>query len=241
MTIFSSCPTYKPRTSTLTVILSFCFFAFGLLMSILVFGPVLRMQSDLLVKPHRENIGASAEWQALEYTNGLISSYETWIVHRVNPISSLSFIGDRFGTRFRPYSAHQARALSVSIMRELTSIWAEQIDATASRPFRGTSHGLGDLYMSFLVTHFIVERWREALLWTFVVAKIGSADGVWGEAEAQSAWQAVGGATGSIETKVLRGERETLEFGRVRRILEKGGHGDQTFNSRRTTYVFCES
>ncbi|KAF9517786.1 hypothetical protein BS47DRAFT_1325910 [Hydnum rufescens UP504] len=185
------------------------------------FGPVLRMQSDLLVKPHRDNIGASPEWQALEYTNGLIS--------------------DRFGARYRPYSAHQARALSVSIMRELTSIWAEQINATASRPFRGTSHGLGDLYMSFLATHFIVERWREALLWTFVVAKIGSADGVWGEAEAQSAWQAIGGATGSIETKVLRGERETLEFGRVRRILEKGGHGDQTLNSRRTTYVFSSA
>ena len=41
----------------------------------LAFGPVLRMQSDLLVKPNRDNIGASVEWQALEYTNGLISAF----------------------------------------------------------------------------------------------------------------------------------------------------------------------
>ena len=150
-------------------------------------------------------------------------------------------IGDRFGARYRPYSAHQARTLSVSIMRELTLIWAEQIDVTSCRPFRGMSHGLGDIYISFLATHFIVERWREALLWSWVVAKIGRVDGTWEDAEARAAWQAIGGVGDAIETKVVRGERETLEFDRVRRILEDSGHGDQTPTTRKTKYVFCES
>lgn len=41
----------------------------------LAFGPVLRVQSNLLVAPHRDGLYASNEWQALQHSNGLLSMY----------------------------------------------------------------------------------------------------------------------------------------------------------------------
>jgi len=122
------------------------------------FGPVLRLQSDLLVAPHRGGLRASEEWQALEHTNGLLSKRHppaadssTEGFRKTCTICS----GDRFGARWRPYATHQAKILGKSILAEVTNIWAQNIATTAGRPFRGLSVGEGETYIVFLYTQSV--------------------------------------------------------------------------------------
>jgi hypothetical protein len=123
------------------------------------FGPVLRLQSNLLVAPHRGGLWASEEWQALEHTNGLLSKRDPpSVLDRLLMVSAKSVricSGDRFGARWRPYAVHQAKVLGKSILTEVTNIWAQHIATTAGRPFRGLSVGEGEAYIVFLYTQSV--------------------------------------------------------------------------------------
>lgn len=95
--------------------------------------------------------------------------------------------------------------------------------------------------MLFMMVHFVVERWREALLWTWVVGKHGKLDDSWGEAETVRAWDDL--KLGSTDEEmggklfVRGGNRSTLEKGRVEDYLKRAGYDTKD----PTKYEFCKS
>ena len=65
------------------------------------------------------------------------------------------------------------------MMDEASVMFAEELSISATRGFRESKRGLADLEMAALASWLRIERWREALLWTWVVAKIGGVNGIW--------------------------------------------------------------
>ncbi|KAG9092897.1 hypothetical protein FS749_015347, partial [Ceratobasidium sp. UAMH 11750] len=167
------------------------------------YGPVLRMQSDLMVPPtNRETKKANGEWQTLQYSNKLL--------------------GDRFGQRYRPYTTHEAKTLVKSMVDEVTITWHSELHHTGQQRFR-LNPDAEDAYLPFLATHWTVERHREALLWSWVVARIGGDDDEWGPAQLAQAWRELGGAAESDSVNVRRGARTTLYEDRVMSVLDSTG------------------
>jgi hypothetical protein len=155
----------------------------------------------------------SGEWQPLKYSNYLLSS--------------------RFGKRSRPYMVHVAKTISPTLLREINEIWGDEFDDTASHRFRGRR----DVYTTFLHGHYVVERWRELLLWSWVVGRIGRDDDTLGETDRNAMWDEVGGDEIQDQFVVSLDMRHTLEKGRVREALKKAGEEEPTA----TEYIFCES
>lgn len=92
------------------------------------------------------------------------------------------------------------------------------------------------MYMVFMEHHWIVERWREALLWSWVVARGEyraksqgeSGPDVWSKSVAQQAWRELGGWLDVDNMQVRRAPRKTLE------------KSDEWAGAKATTVVFCE-
>ena len=147
-----------------------------------------------------------------------------------------SCIGDRFGFRRRPYISHQAKVASLPILHEISTIWYNQLSQTSSHPFRETQSGESDPSMMFMFNHFIIERWREGLLWSWVVGKHGGSDDGWTLATMERAWRELGGVVGDEHIDVRAGPRDTMNPSRVEDYLKKGGHE----HPDSTKYIFCK-
>lgn len=145
--------------------------------------------------------------------------------------------GKRFGARFRPYVAHEAKSVSSALLHEVSQTWPIDVAATASHKFRETAKGTGDFNMLYMFNHFVVERSREAMLWAWVVGKLGKLDDGWTKEEADRAWIEVGGGPEQDSVEVRTAWRETLEKGRVDANLRKSG----LVKPGVTTYSFCQS
>ncbi|KZW02608.1 hypothetical protein EXIGLDRAFT_759733 [Exidia glandulosa HHB12029] len=168
------------------------------------FGTVLRIQSDLMVTPagqlKRPSGDGSGEWLSLEYSNDILSR--------------------RFGYRRRPYVIHEAKSASTVILREMVHTFPAAFDETAHNKFRMTP-SLGpqrDLHTFFTFAHYVVERWREAALWAWVVAR--SADRP-GEKWLETAWEELAGPDAKTKTTltVRSTRRRTLEPDYVKDML----------------------
>ncbi|KEP55225.1 putative exopolysaccharide phosphotransferase [Rhizoctonia solani 123E] len=178
------------------------------------YGPVLRMQSDLMVPPlTRETKKAYGEWQTLQYSNQLL--------------------GDRFGQRYRPYTTHEAKTLVKSMVDEVTITWHSELHHTGQQRFRMNPEAK-DAYLPFLATHWMVERHREALLWSWVVARIGGDDDEWGPVQSAQAWKELGGVDDKDLIDVRRKARSTLHEDHILNVLESTG--DPTIG--RSQYAF---
>ncbi|GAA6007653.1 hypothetical protein JCM11491_003913 [Sporobolomyces phaffii] len=115
-------------------------------------GPVFRMYRHFVVEsaePGQAKEDVEGEWHSLRTSN--------WLLDR------------RFGTRNRPYLFHVAKTLSFPMLREASDVWREEFEETASARFRGDRRL--QVASTFLSTHFQLEKHREALLWSFIVAK----------------------------------------------------------------------
>ncbi|KAJ7144500.1 hypothetical protein C8R44DRAFT_760014 [Mycena epipterygia] len=126
-----------------------------------LYGPVFRMQPHLLVGGDASgDADGGGEWRSLGWGSHLMSQ--------------------RFGLRKRPYLQHNARALSLPLMHELSLAFGPYFAATPLSQFRGSHNAPEELEVNsiFMATHFVIERHREALLWSWIVAK-------WGHAKAQ--------------------------------------------------------
>ncbi|RPD56204.1 hypothetical protein L226DRAFT_535831 [Lentinus tigrinus ALCF2SS1-7] len=181
------------------------------------YGLVLRMQQDMTVAPEWPDEKTKGEWRSMGVSNYLLSK--------------------RFGQRHRPYVQHEAKSVSFAILQEVALVWPSWIAKSATHAFRETEAGDGDFYQMFVFAHFIVERAREALLWSWVVGRIGGTDDSWSEREFDRAWVELGGGREgdrSHEINVESGMRETLHMDRVRDYLKQGGI-EGTF---RTDYHF---
>ncbi|CAE6425909.1 unnamed protein product [Rhizoctonia solani] len=141
--------------------------------------------------------------------------------------------GDRFGQRYRPYTTHEAKTLVKSMVDEVSITWNSELHHTGQQRFR-MNPDAKDAYLPFLATHWIVERHREALLWTWVVARIGGDDDEWGPAQSAQAWKELGGASDSDLVDVRRQVRSTLYEDRVMNVLDSTG--DTAIG--RTQYAF---
>ncbi|WWC59528.1 uncharacterized protein I303_102084 [Kwoniella dejecticola CBS 10117] len=124
-------------------------------------GNVLRMDSGLLVAPEMNpmQLTDSGEWGALQHANELISR--------------------RFPARRRMYLHHLPKTQSKTILNEALTMFGEELSEAATRTFRESKRGKGDAEMAWLTTNLRIERWREALLWSWIVAKIGHKNGGW--------------------------------------------------------------
>ena len=127
---------------------------------------------------------------------------------------------------------HVAKTLSPAILQEIGTIWSDEFTDTASHRFRGQR----DVYTTFLHGHYLVERWREILLWSWVVGKHGREDDAWGATELNAAWADLGGSEVSDITPVNIQLRSTLEKARVKTMMEDAGEVPPAA----TFYRFCK-
>ena len=120
------------------------------------------------------------------------------------------------------------------LLDEVARVWPAELASTATHAFRGAGP---DAYLPFLAAHFVVERWREALLWAWVVGRVGGAADEWGAREQRAAWRALGGGAAERTLSVRLARRKTLDRERVDAALHAAGERV----SGRTAYTFCES
>ena len=152
-------------------------------------------------------------------------------------------IADRFTRKKRMYMAHMPKALTLSLTHEASVIWADELSTVATRGFRQSKKGVADVEMSWLVSHLRIERWREALLWTWAVARMGGNNGMWG-AEAREEIMYLLGLEDAGEQEdevekdatiiVKRGPRTTFED--LKEIVDNAGWEDPKY----TRYYFSE-
>ncbi|KAF7325942.1 hypothetical protein MKEN_00445100 [Mycena kentingensis (nom. inval.)] len=128
-----------------------------------LYGPVFRVDPNLLVGGSSDGgADGNGEWRSLG-----------WSAHLLN---------QRFGTRKRPYMQHNARAMSLPLMHEAALAFGSYFAKTPLSQFRGSHKVAGEFEVNtiFQTTHFVLERHREALLYSWVVLKWdGDRDGMW--------------------------------------------------------------
>jgi hypothetical protein len=119
-----------------------------------LFGPILRLDPNLLVYGAQvPGPRSSGEWPSLEHS--------AWLLDQ------------RFGKRARPYVLHVPRVFKTSLLRELRMTFAPSWRLTGETRFRNEDlQNRPELSTHFLMSHFVVERYREAMLWSFFVLKM---------------------------------------------------------------------
>lgn len=118
-----------------------------------LYGPVLRLDNHLLVRGRKDSSpNDSGEWPTLRRS--------AWLLDQ------------RFGGRARPYTVHEPKTFNAKLLREMRMMWPEHWRVTAEDRFRSEELDRPGSNTHFLMAHFLVERHREALLWSFIVAKM---------------------------------------------------------------------
>ncbi|KAJ7646076.1 hypothetical protein DFH06DRAFT_1211076 [Mycena polygramma] len=162
-----------------------------------LYGPVFRMQPHLRVGGDASgNADGGGEWRSLGWSSHLMSQ--------------------RFGLRKRPYTQHNARALSVPLMHEMSLTFGSYFAATPLSQFRGSHNAQEELEVNtiFMATHFVIERHREALLWSWIVGKWGGRPGMLSRDQKKRMWRELGGREGDKLNlnKATRSTMGDLEF-----------------------------
>ncbi|KAJ7176967.1 hypothetical protein C8R46DRAFT_1346882 [Mycena filopes] len=166
-----------------------------------LYGPVFRLGTLLVDPDPRGEEDGGGEWRALHWT--------AWVLDQ------------RFGARKRPYVLHYARALSLPLLHELALALPTFWDFTPLSRFRGQHERKGEFEVNtiFAATHYIVERHREALLWSWVVGKwgggphshAGSQAGILDRNKKRAMWAELGGQQGKESVTLRRRERVGVE------------------------------
>lgn len=235
------------------------------------YGPVIRFEYDYWIEPYDppREWPLDGEWRPLEHSSYMLSQSLLIIAANATSFNVTTLVGQRFGYRSRPYTAHAAKLLSSPLVHELTSgVFRDAFQETSRHPFRGMqtsdsrstdsqSTGQYDAHLGYLFGNFVVERWREALLWTWVVAKIGgsgtgkaffegvAADGAFKnddddkwetDLHGRRAWVDLGGDELRPSLEVTLSRRDTVDFRRVDHTLNRSA----TSGPVGTAYTFCE-
>ncbi|KAJ7473581.1 hypothetical protein B0H11DRAFT_1866506 [Mycena galericulata] len=158
-----------------------------------LYGPVFRMQRTLLVGGDASgNADGGGEWRSLGWSSHLLSQH--------------------FGLRKRPYIQHNPRALSLPLMHEMSLAFGSYFAATPLSQFRGSHNAPGELEVNtiYMATHFVIERHREALLWSWVVGKWGGHLGMLDRDQKKRMWRELGGREGDT-LKLPSAKRSTMD------------------------------
>lgn len=143
----------------------------------------------------------------------------------------------RFPKRKRPYFAHAPKVITRGLHQEASLMFKEALTLSSTRRFRELRIGNGDVQIQWLLTQLRVDRWREALLWTYIVVNLGSREGLWDDASRQAIIDLFGlgvDAAQVAEVEVHRAERKTLDIFRMARIFQQAGWE----RPKRTTFDF---
>lgn len=98
---------------------------------------------------------------------------------------------------------HNARAFSLPLLHEASLAFGQYFSATPLSHFRGVVNTPPDLEvnMMFLGSHFVIERHREALLWSWIVAKWGSTNAMLDPADKDKMWEELGGTNDHLRAR----------------------------------------
>ncbi|KAJ7087918.1 hypothetical protein B0H15DRAFT_780946 [Mycena belliarum] len=159
-----------------------------------LYGQVFRVDSSLLVAGDPSgSADGGGEWRSLG-----------WSAHLLN---------ERFGMRKRPYMHHNARALSLPLLHELSLAFGSYFAATPLSQFRGSHNVADELEVNtiFMATQYVIERHREALLWSWIVAKWGGASGMIDREQKERMWRELGGGEGNSTLTLGKADRTTAD------------------------------
>jgi hypothetical protein len=183
-----------------------------------IHGPILHLQPDLMVNPTGPGKmlpSGWSEWRGLD--------------------TAAARLSERFGSRGRPYLVHNARAIPLPLLHEASLTFPHAFSSTATSRFRGQNDSMPETHTLWLATQFIVERHREALLWSWVVGKWGGRKGRITQEEKEKMWLELGGESGQEKKMVLWPKRDSRLS--VREELKMAGLPD----SEPTNYAFVSS
>ncbi|KAJ6594466.1 hypothetical protein B0H19DRAFT_62557 [Mycena capillaripes] len=189
-----------------------------------LYGPVFRLFPGLMVQGDTSgDADGGGEWRSLG-----------WSAHILN---------QRFGSRGRAYIGHNARSFSLPLMHEAALAFGDYFALTPMSQFRG-SHQISsefEVNTIFTATHFVIERHREALLWSWVVAKWGGvADGILDEELKGAMWLELGAEDEQGELrqkKTMRTSTDDVVLNMRTAGLEQP-QSDDPEERANTTYIF---
>jgi 3-O-alpha-D-mannopyranosyl-alpha-D-mannopyranose xylosylphosphotransferase len=124
---------------------------------------------------------------------------------------SSTLLHARFNSPSQPYPDHIPRSLSVPLLDEANIIWSEEMALSATRGFRISTRGPGDIAAIPLVQWLRMERWREAFLWTWMIGKMGGVEGIWGNRVREELKRILDTDGTSDRITVHRRQRETKD------------------------------
>ena len=139
-----------------------------------------------------------------------------------------SLLSQRFPKRLRQYTSHVPKVISRELHHEMSLMFREPLTTSGIRRFRESSVGHGDVQTLWLTMHLRIERWREALLWSFAVAGMGTIGewGVWGRDardHLRHLFGLVEGDENVVQIEVHKGERSTLRDWRMEHHFQRAG------------------
>ncbi|KAJ7267659.1 hypothetical protein B0H12DRAFT_1229947 [Mycena haematopus] len=156
---------------------------------------------------------------------------------------SAHILNQRFGNRGRAYVQHNARSFSLPLMHEAALAFGDYFALTPMSQFRG-SHDVSDEFevnTIFTATHYMIERHREALLWSWTVAKWGGvADGILDAELKDAMWLELGAEDGRDELrqkKSVRTSNDDVVLNMRAAGLEQP-QSDKPTERANTTYLF---
>ncbi|KAF3769366.1 hypothetical protein M406DRAFT_75846 [Cryphonectria parasitica EP155] len=169
-----------------------------------LYGPVYHIDHTLPLLAQEAPEDGLAEHASL--------SYSTWL------------LGERFGHRDRYYIKHVQKTQLRPLIMEAQLMWGDEFGRTAHQRFRGSGKSVNTHLLSY---NFNIERHREALLWSYFVARLDKdGDGWYSDEELSDAWTDLGfGANKKIWDQepgaVPLPSRDTVLDVNVNRNLEK--------------------
>lgn len=135
-----------------------------------LYGPVFHIDHNTKVRPVEHQDNELGEHPSLRYS--------AWL------------LGERFGQRWRNYIHHITKMHLRPLNQEAQLMFGDELKKTAGERFRGGAQLVNN---HMLMYNFIMERHREALLWSYFVARVDQdGDGVYSDEELDGAWADLG-------------------------------------------------
>lgn len=135
-----------------------------------LYGPVFLIARHSMVDPVEDQEDGLGEYPSYKYT--------AWL------------LGQRFGSRKRSYIHHVHKIYIRPLVQESQLMFGDELTRTASQRFRGGGRTVNNQLLTY---NFVIERHREALLWSYFVARLDrDGDGVYSDDELEEAFSDLG-------------------------------------------------
>lgn len=135
-----------------------------------LYGPVFHIDHNTKVRPVEHQDNELGEHPSLRYS--------AWL------------LGERFGQRWRNYINHITKMHMRPLNQEASLMFGDELKKTAGQRFRGGAQLVNN---HMLMYNFVIERHREALLWSYFVARVDrDGDGFYSDEELDGAWSDLG-------------------------------------------------